>query len=533
MAAESLTLAWLLLAVGGAPGDVWPINQRNFQIPIRIDEARRPELKELLLFCSSDQGRTWNQVAVATPDKGAFPFYAPADGIYWFSVCVIDRQGKREPADIYRSPPAQKILIDTVKPTLRITSVERQGEELVVGWEIQDEAPDLNTLKLEFQPADAPPWLWHTAPITPAATGQARLRLDHPGPTSIRLQVADQAGNVATATAQGAAPGVQGMSAGAGQSPPPAPPPGASPSGNYGSLPNPPPLAPPPEVPGGFPRERTVPVHPTSLPRTDPRGPSDSVGTASGASAADAGGAQPAGARWAATSETLSAGARSVEPLGTRPPTAATAPAQLSNSTQVALEYAAKAGPSGIAKVELWLITEDGRGWRPHAEDPDWKSPINFTLPGDGVYGFTLVVHSGAMKSKGPPQANDPPQLRLEVDTTPPEVKLGWPEADAVRRDALVITWSVADRNLESSPITLEWAQLPDGAWNTIATELPNTGRYTWVIPPSTPYKVFLRLTARDKAGNSGVAQTREPVLIDLYEPEAQIIGVAGTVRRP
>jgi hypothetical protein len=39
-------------------------------------------------------------------------------------------------------------------------------------------------------------------------------------------------------------------------------------------------------------------------------------------------------------------------------------------------------------------------------------------------------------------------------------------------------------------------------------------------VPEDTPPKVYLRLSVRDTAGNVAVAQTPQPVLIDLTEPE-------------
>src|SRR5437773_10928424 len=127
MSMGTLALTGLLLAAGLNPVDVVPINQRNFQIPIRIDATRRHEIKELILFASADQGATWNQVAVSPPDKDAFVYYAPDDGTYWFSVCVVDQRGNREPRDIYKTTPGQKVMVDTRKPVLRITSADRQG----------------------------------------------------------------------------------------------------------------------------------------------------------------------------------------------------------------------------------------------------------------------------------------------------------------------------------------------------------------------------------------------------------------------
>ena len=71
MGTATLTLAYLMLAAGGTP-DVWPINQSNIRIPIHIDPVRRPLIKQLVLYASSDEGRTWKQVAVAAPEQDAF-----------------------------------------------------------------------------------------------------------------------------------------------------------------------------------------------------------------------------------------------------------------------------------------------------------------------------------------------------------------------------------------------------------------------------------------------------------------------------
>src|SRR5262249_54507256 len=101
------------------------------------------------------------------------------------------------------------------------------------------------------------------------------------------------------------------------------------------------------------------------------------------------------------------------------------------------------------------------------------------------------------------------------------------------RRDALLLTWNASDRNLAPNPITLQWSERPDGPWHIIAADLTHSGRYTWQLPPNLPIRVYLRLLVHDTAGNTGVDDTPEPVLMDLHEPEGQLLGIAGTVRRP
>ena len=210
------------------------------------------------------------------------------------------------------------------------------------------------------------------------------------------------------------------------------------------------------------------------------------------------------------------------------------APLQLTNSPQVTLDYeVTKVGPSGLGRVALYLTKDDGRTWELLGEDPDLKPPITANLPGEGVYGLRLVVTSRAGLGGKPPQSGDVPQMRVEVDLTPPATKLFYPQPDSSRRDALVMTWSASDRNLAPNPITLQWAERPDGMWNTIAADLANTGRYTWQLTANMPYRVYIRVTARDTAGNVGVDESPEPVLIDLHEPEGQLLGISGAIRRP
>src|SRR6266566_9857602 len=145
MGAGTWTLAWLMLTAGAAAPEVSYISQRDFKIPIRIDPARRSEIQELLLFYSTDQGKVWQQTGAAKPDKDGFPFSATTDGLHWFSVVIVDQQGGRIPADVYTAPPGQKIFVDTLKPVLRIPVAERNGDEIVVRWTLEEPNPDLAT----------------------------------------------------------------------------------------------------------------------------------------------------------------------------------------------------------------------------------------------------------------------------------------------------------------------------------------------------------------------------------------------------
>jgi hypothetical protein len=535
----TLTLALLALSTGAVPPDVVPMNSRNFQIPIHVAEGQRSKIKELILFVSSDEGVTWAQVSQAPPDKDAFVFYAPSDGLYWFNICVVDAQGRREPPDIYKSAPRQKVLVDTLNPNVRIVRAERIGDDIEVAWEIQEDHADLATLKLEQRTSDAPGSMWTPVSITPSLVGQGRFRVATSGPVLLHMQVSDQSGNTGetqvevrpragspyTAVASGAVP-----SSPIPQQTPSAP---AAMASTNGGWPTPPSSYPPPAPQAQYTRpaasgsgtgwDSAGAVQPANVRRNDAPGnpdrswasnPAPAYAPTRGYSSDPANRVQPG---------VVNAAYSSAPPIPRGP---VDGPVEISNSTQTTIDYeVTRSGPSGIGKVELYLTEDEGRSWRHWTEDlnPRPGSPLAVNLPGEGVFGLRLVVTSGAGLAKRGPQPGDPPQMRIEVDTTPPLAKLLPPQPDPSRRDALLLTWTASDRNLAANPVTLQFAQQSGGPWTTIAKELPNTGRYQWLVQQGFPPRVYLRLLVSDAAGNLGVDQTPEPILVDLNEPEVNI----------
>ncbi len=549
MGTATLTLAYLMLAAGGTP-DVWPINQSNIRIPIHIDPVRRPLIKQLVLYASSDEGKTWKQVALATPDQDSFTFSAPTDGVYWFSVIVVDPQGNQEPKDIYKVPPSQKILIDTLKPIVKITEAQRQGEDIVVNWEIQEDHPEMSTLKLEYKAADEAGAVWYSAGLTnPPLIGQGKFRLGSTGAVTVRVQMQDTAGNVGFGTRD--LPAVAQAVA----------PPKVPAASTYSNPPSSPVAA-----TTGSAWDNNRPTQTTSLTRPDSLPLASSNPQTSGGNQQSAptyqqpgtGYQQPASYQqptWNSNQQPVSNYQQPIPAAGSdlsnrlvassenlRGPGPAAfsvnngqgPPVTFVKDRQISIDYQVdKVGPSGLGKVTLWGTQDDGRTWRYFADDPDLTPPITVDLPGEGVYGFRIVVESKAGMGKRGPVSGDLPEMRVEVDLTPPVAQLYAPEPDPHQRNALSLSWNATDKNLTSSPISLHWAERRDGEWHEIASNQPNTGRYTWFLPPNLPFRVYMRLTVRDLAGNVSTAETTEPVLVDLSEPEGRITGLAQPIRRP
>jgi hypothetical protein len=525
-------LTTLLLALAGqVPDDTIYRNERNFKFPVNIEAKRRAEIRELRLYYSPDKGKSWQQASVITPDKSEFTFYAPGDGEYWFRSAVVDKQGKQDPENLYKGPPDQKMVIDTLKPLIKLVSPHRQGDEIVVDWDIQEEHPDAKTLKLEYQTPNSP---WTPVSITPGEKGQAHFHPGSAGLVLVRMELKDLAQNYSQTQVEIGGTGLTPTGFTGAPVPTPTGPTGngqnSGPSPTIGSEIRNPPVAvePPPQI--SPPRELTPPPHAiaSSLQTPPPplSGPSRSNPPV-----------MPPTTRLVASSDSPPSGA-AVAFQKQLPP------AKHVNIKEVDLEYElTRTGPSGIGSVDLWWTTDDGQTWE-KAPNPEVKDFVKeglqpryqrtvALLEGDRVYGFSLVVKSRAGLGKAPPRPGDMPEVRIELDTTPPVAKLFSPRQDPAKKDNLILSWQVSDKNLSDKPITVEWAERPDGNWQTIAADIVDSGQYSWRPAPGMPVQVYLRLRVRDVAGNEGVAVTGEPQLIDLTEPEGHLVNVSVPTRRP
>lgn len=197
-------------------------------------------------------------------------------------------------------------------------------------------------------------------------------------------------------------------------------------------------------------------------------------------------------------------------------------------SKSISLRYEVEEkGPSGISRLDLW-ITRDGRTWMKYSKDlSQITPPALIPVTEEGLYGLTLVATSGAGQAAQPPQPGDRPQMWVDVDVTPPTVKvLGVEVGRGVDAHKLRITWDAKDKNIATQPISLSYSESSDGPWITFAPKLENSGQYIWTMTPEVPFKFFVRVEAVDLAGNVGYAQTAQPVNVDLTVPKVKINAV-------
>jgi hypothetical protein len=551
MSANSLIVTLLGLVLGQpgglAPNEVVFRNERVTQFPLNIKPERRAEVREILLYVSNDQGVSWNLASKINPSQDSFAFTAPIDGVWWLRLALVDQFGKQTPENLNSVPPSAQLVVDTLKPLVKLANCQRVGNEVVLAWEIREDNPEWTTFRLEYLPAGS------TSPIpvsaAPGLTGQTRFTPSTNGPVTVRLSLRDKAGNESSTT--GEVSGLDGVAVASGTGLPPVTGGTPLPSSLMQS-----PLPPVNPIPQPTPVDSpAIPSNPTgtaftppsrSRPFTDTRTPTQLTTPGGRWQNNTAQYQAPTNEKPIATTEYVPPAVVQAQHHVPAPAPAARKPLpplQYVNSPVVLLEYElSKVGPSGVGSVEIFYTLNDGQTWELLAADDRVVGKTSggrhngqVELGADGIYGFTLVVKSQAQvkqemasddrKTHGP-QAGDVPDIRVEVDTSAPTAEMYPPRRDPNKNNSLVLLWKATDKNLGANPVTLEWAERRDGQWMPIATNLPNTGKHSWQLPDRLPVEVYLRLRVVDLAGNEGVATTPQPITVDLSEPEGRLVNV-------
>ncbi len=438
---------------------------RAFRIPFNVG-ATAAQLRQVQLYVSTDQGQTWQPSATAPPDQRYFRFQAERDGLYWFAVQTLDLDNRVNPTNMQGATPSLKVMVDTVPPSVQLQALASQADKVGVSWDIRDENLEFlanDTVRLDYRPVGGQTWIPLNLPV---GANQLSWTPQGAGSFEVRLQARDRAGNTAQTTATVALGPNQGNNAFA-----------ANP--NQGAA-----------IPGN-PGFNAIPNNPTPQ--------------------------QPTPQEIQAPQQSVTNGPADNE-------------RKLVNSKRITLNFELKdVGPSGVSAIELWYTT-NGRSWNkyPHRFEDPKQTSISFDVEGEGLYGISLCAKSGVGLGERPPQIGDRPQLWIEVDLTKPTVQIqNVLVGNGADKGKLSINWLARDKNLGREPITLSYAEQPQGPWKTFAEKLSNsTGRYVWTMPEAIPYQFYIRVEAVDLAGNIGEAITDGLIKVDLSTPKVKILNV-------
>ena len=185
-------------------------------------------------------------------------------------------------------------------------------------------------------------------------------------------------------------------------------------------------------------------------------------------------------------------------------------------------------GPSGVGGVDIYISEDGGMKWFHYGVDADRTSPLDIVVPRDGNFGFAIRVRNGLGIVADPPQPGQPAEIGVVVDQTVPVAHLMPLQQGAVGSAYQVrISWFVQDDFLAdrpSCPVSVRLCRRSLGADHRMDREPRDatSGRSAALAPRS----IYVRLEARDAAGNITTATSPQPLLIDTSRPTVRILDV-------
>jgi hypothetical protein len=184
---------------------------------------------------------------------------------------------------------------------------------------------------------------------------------------------------------------------------------------------------------------------------------------------------------------------------------------RLVSSRRISFNYEVK-DSADVAAVDLWG-TQDLKTWKKFETVIQGNHAIVADLKDEGMYGFTLLPRTAGSTGADHPQPGDLPQVWVAVDCTRPVVQFLGAELNlTASTPTVILRWSAKDRNFGPHPLTLSYAQQPEGPWMQIAANVENTGRYEWTLPLGVPPTLHVRVHAVDLMGNASSGQTTTPL---------------------
>jgi hypothetical protein len=347
-----------------------------------------------------------------------------------------------------------------------------------ISWSVQDDALELNTLRLRVR---QPQREWKEQTVRRVATGSEDLRVEGTGMFEVELSVADLAGNETVETRQlkirpsTSSPSTTREKIAGHQ---------RDPGGDGLEMAS--------QFPGVRSRTAQSSATPSTVARNTPATP-----------------AHDSASRTRNVRRTATSDLRVTEPQVAAPRTV-----RHVNTLQFEVKYRLReVAPGERIPVELWMTADGGATWQLAGRDDDGRGPMRVSVDQPGEYGVQLAYRTGSGRDIPRPQDGTPPRDLFIVDRRAPELELlSLQSTKSARGQVVTIRWKAADEHFGERPLRLLWSTTAEGPWDEAATEIPNEGEFRWQPAAHVPETVYVRLEARDLAGNLRIAESSRPV---------------------
>lgn len=135
---HGFTLAFLGFALSADAVELrkgeFEIQSRRFAMPLMYQTDKKDNIECTRLFVSEDRGKSWKHEKDYKPTVERVTFTAPDDGLYWFALQIVFKDGKSKPDELDDLEPVMKVYVNTERRTIKVRKsygeLQREVEEL-------------------------------------------------------------------------------------------------------------------------------------------------------------------------------------------------------------------------------------------------------------------------------------------------------------------------------------------------------------------------------------------------------------------
>jgi hypothetical protein len=157
----------------------------------------------------------------------------------------------------------------------------------------------------------------------------------------------------------------------------------------------------------------------------------------------------------------------------------------------------------GINPIRLEYSSDDGANW----------IPINTSVENTGSYSWQIpLIDSDKVRIKitatdNVGHSNVIISNRFEIDSTSPVLSLNsFNGGEYVKETTTqLIRWASSDKNLVSSPISIDLSIDGGTTWSSLASSIQNSGSFNWTVPGLNSNTCKIKITSLDSVGHSTI----------------------------
>lgn len=177
-------------------------DSERFSLEYELEAVGSQGVEAIELYGSLDHGRTWSLWGQDPNRSSPFDIETKGEGVFGFRIVVVGGNGLASPRPLPGESPDIFVVVDRIRPSIRITGA-RYGEGdrtggLVIRYECNDTNLPRRPIGLAFSGSPDGPWTTIAAGLE--NTGEYVWRADPNLPRQLYLRIdgTDQAGNVGT-----------------------------------------------------------------------------------------------------------------------------------------------------------------------------------------------------------------------------------------------------------------------------------------------------------------------------------------------